>query len=75
MAHASNKTHVSPKTSTWTKTHKGGGLRLTMPSHIIGCVSWVNIYKWQINKEGSKSLLTCNIVNILLSNMRGERCC
>ena len=34
-----------------------------------------NIYKWKINKEGSKLLLTFNMINILVSNMRGVRFC
>jgi hypothetical protein len=37
------------------------------------CISHVEIYKWQSNKEGSKLLLKFNIVNILVSNMRGVR--
>ena len=42
-----------------------------MSSHNIGCISYVDINKWQLNKEGSTLLLTFNIVNILVSNMRG----
>ena len=51
------------------------GLMEWMSSHNIGCISYVNIHKWQIYKEGSKLLLTFNIVNIPISNMRGARFC
>ena len=33
------------------------------------------IIKWQMNKEGSRLLLTFNMVNILVSNMRGVQFC